>query len=256
MPPLPLLISIPHAGLRIPDEVAGAVALSRGDILDDLDLFADRLYDLRSVARRVEIADIARPFVDLNRSPDRLPPEFPDGVIKSHTCFNVRVYREGQDPDTALIRRLLEAYHAPYHRALEQHLQDPDVRVMLDCHTMSEYPPPVAPDRRRRRPPINLGDNDGRSCPPEITKLLAVAMAEAFGIGRDEVAVNRPFRGGYITRRHGAGPKPVIQVEINRALYLNRAARHRPATRKIARVNALIERALRDFCDRLAARPV
>lgn len=249
---LPLLISIPHAGVHIPDEVADATALTHADILNDIDLFADRLYDLGELVERTQVAGIARPFVDLNRAPDQLPPEFPDGVVKSHTCFNVPVFHSGKEPGPALVRQLLDRYHAPYHDALAQRLQDAGIRVMLDCHTMSEYPPPIAPDRGDRRPSINLGDNDATSCPRETTELLARSMAEAFELESDEVSINRPFRGGYITRHHGAGPKPVIQVEINRALYFDAADPHRPADEKITGVNAMIARAFRDFCDRLA----
>ncbi len=229
-----------------------ATSLTHADILDDIDLFADRLYDPGATVQRVQVADIARPFVDLNRSPDQLPPEFPDGVVKSHTCFNVPVYRAGMAPGAELVQRLLEKYHAPYHRALEDYLRDPKVRVMLDCHTMAEYPPPIAPDRDKRRPSVNLGDNDGESAPREITELLALSMTEALGLKKNEVSINRPFRGGYITRRHGAGPKPVIQVEINRALYFDPTTPHQPATAKIAQLNGMLRDAFRDFCDRLA----
>ncbi len=50
--------------------------------------------------------------------------------------------------------------------------------------------------------------------------VLGDAMAEAFGVPRDHVAHNRPFRGGWITRGHGAGDLPWIQIEMNRVLHL------------------------------------
>ncbi len=37
----------------------------------------------------------------------------------------------------------------------------------------------------------------------------------------EQVALNDPFKGGYITRRHGGGRLPWIQVEMNRWLYLD-----------------------------------
>lgn len=151
-----------------------------------------------------------------------------------------------------LVRRLLEKYHTPYHDTLARHLQDARIQLMLDCHTMSEYPPPIAPDRQDRRPSVNLGDNDPQSCPREVTGILARSMAEAFELDDDEVSINRPFRGGYITRHHGSGPKPVIQVEINRALYFDETDPHRPAVAKLTRMNTMITRALQNFCERLA----
>jgi formiminoglutamase len=245
---LPLLLSIPHGGTRVPPELTGHIALSAADVYDDIDLFTPELYDLRALALHTVIAGIARPFVDLNRAPDQLPPAFPDGIIKSHTCFNVPVYLEGHAPDDALTRHLIATYHAPYHAELERLLHEPGVALMLDCHSMSEYPPPVAPDRETRRPLVNLGDADGESCPRALTAALARAFRDALRIGESDVTINTPFRGGYITRRHGSHSRPVIQVEINRALYFDPEDRHRRNDERIARVRTAIETALRDFC--------
>ncbi len=43
-----------------------------------------------------------RAVVDLNRAPDDTAPENPDGVVKSHTCWNVPVYKPGSLPDEKL----------------------------------------------------------------------------------------------------------------------------------------------------------
>lgn len=218
---LPFLISVPHGGTTIPKELAERHALSPTDILDDIDPFTRSLYDLESVVEEIQVADIARPFVDLNRSADQLPPAFPDGVIKRETCHKVPVYRPGLEPHPLLIKDLLSRYHEPYHAKLSKRLKQEHIQMMIDCHSMSEYPPPIATDRSVRRPLVNLGDIDGQSCPPDITALLAEAFVITFNIRADDVSVNRPFKGGYITRFHGQGTKPVLQIELNRVLYLN-----------------------------------
>jgi N-formylglutamate amidohydrolase len=150
------------------------------------------------------------------------------------------------------VRSLLDAYHAPYHRELERWLRDPGIELMLDCHSMSEYPPPIALDRSRRRPLLNLGDFGGVACPRTTTRLLARCLAEAFALDEAEVAIDHPFRGGYITQRHGGKPLPVIQIEINRALYFDPDAHHRRDTARIERVRGCITAALRAFCARRA----
>ncbi len=251
MPVLPLLLSVPHGGLKIPADVAERSALSSDDIMDDIDLFTPELYDLGDLVRHSMVADIARPFVDLNRAPEQVPPHFPDGVIKSHTCYNVTVYKSGMQPDEAMVAHLLQAYHAPYHSELERRLREPGVELMLDCHSMSEFPPPIAPDRDERRPQVNLGDSGARSCPRPITEMLASCVAEAFALDARDVTINSPFQGGYITRRHGGHPRPVIQLEINRALYFDPEDPHRRDAARIERVRAQLAAALSDFCARL-----
>jgi formiminoglutamase len=43
----------------------------------------------------------------------------------------------------------------------------------------------------------------------------------AFGFNEKEVTINRPFKGGFITRHYGNNPIPWIQIEMNRKLYLS-----------------------------------
>jgi formiminoglutamase len=50
---------------------------------------------------------------------------------------------------------------------------------------------------------------------------LAAAIARAFEVPPKLIGLNDPFKGGHITRTHGAGRVPWIQVEMNRCLYLD-----------------------------------
>lgn len=43
---------------------------------------------------------------------------------------------------------------------------------------------------------------------------------EAFLLAAQDVQINRPFVGGHITRRYAGEKTPVVQVNLNRALYL------------------------------------
>jgi formiminoglutamase len=51
---------------------------------------------------------------------------------------------------------------------------------------------------------------------------LAFALASAFDLDPHEVRLNDPFKEGRIVRSHGMGRIPWVQVEMNRALYLDR----------------------------------
>ena len=112
MTPLPLLLSVPHAGLEIPEEVEELNALSPEQIAADGDGGSREIYfPLRPRVRAFLSTPVARAFVDLNRAEDdrRL-----DGVVKLETCWQVPVYR--QPLDAATVERLLERYHRPHHR--------------------------------------------------------------------------------------------------------------------------------------------
>ncbi len=218
---LPILISVPHGGVRQPSELAGRVSLSATELFDDSDAFTGDIYDLGEEVARVVRADIARVFVDLNRAPDDRPPANPDGVVKSTTCYRRPVYLDGAEPDDELVATLLRRYHAPYHERLRHAAADPTVRLALDCHSMAAAAPPVAPDPGRPRPLFCLSNAEGLTCPTVLLEDVARAIADAFGCGLGDVKLNDPFKGGYIIRAHGRGELPWIQVEMNRSLYLD-----------------------------------
>jgi formiminoglutamase len=221
---LPLLISIPHGSRERPPELDDVVVLSEADLFDDGDAFAEQLYDVGEAVTHVEAARVARAFVDLNRAEDDLPPANPDGVVKSVTCYEAPIYAEGSEPGPALVETLLARYHRPYHDALRGAAGTRGLLAALDCHTMAEKPPPIAPDHGER-PLFCLSDRNGAASPWQLTEALGDALATAFEIPRDSVKRNRPFEGGFIVRTHGAdgraaGNLPWIQVEMNRRLYL------------------------------------
>ena len=204
---LPLYISVPHAGTRVPPEVQDLCALRRPDILADYDAGADAIYSpLQDHAAGFSTTDIARSLVDLNRAPDDLGE---NGVIKTHTCRNVPVYRTF--PDEKLIRKLLACYYIPYHEKLSSGADTSSIKMGIDCHTMSVIGPSLAPDPGRKRPLVCISNGDG-TCPEEWINVLARCFASVF---KEKVSINKPFRGGYITRAHGV-EMPWVQVEISK----------------------------------------
>ncbi len=216
---LPFFISVPHGGTEMPEELAGHACITAKDLFDDSDACTREIYALEAHVAGVHAASIARAFVDLNRARDMMPPEYPDGVVKSATCYNKPVYKEGMQPGARLTKTLLDRHYKPYHDALREGMRNPDVVLGLDCHTMAAAAPAVAPDSGKR-PLVCLGDAEGKACDPEWTRLLQQAFIRSFGITEEEVTINDPFKGGFITRTHGQNPKPWIQVELNRSMYL------------------------------------
>jgi N-formylglutamate amidohydrolase len=207
---LPLLLSVPHAGLRIPREVADACLLSDQDIIDDGDVGAAEIYDLQDEVACYVAADIARAVVDPNRAPDD---RRADGVIKTHTCWNVPVYRKPLPG--ALINDLLERYYYPYHARLSELASG--ALLGVDCHTMAAIAPPIAPDPGAKRPHVCLSNADG-TCPESWIQALCGAFEDVW---ETPVFINTPFKGGYIIRAH-AHEIPWVQVEISRAEFASK----------------------------------
>lgn len=124
-------------------------------------------------------------------------------------------------PEAAAAR--IDLYWRPYHDALEEELAAAQRRWgavwHVDWHSMRPVGDDLAPDPGARRPDFVVGDLDGSSAEPAFTDHVVSSLR---GLGY-EVAVNAPFKGGYITELHGrpGEGRHSIQIEINRGLYLD-----------------------------------
>jgi N-formylglutamate deformylase len=219
---LPVLLSIPHGGTGVPAELQNRLAIGTKEIFEDIDGFTREIYDLKDKVRHVHKMNIARTFVDPGRAPTDLPPENPDGVVKSHTCFGKIIFRENRQPDRSETTRLLEKYYHPFHHRLQALIREDgtNLKLCIDCHSMAETGPAISPDRGKERPLFCLGNRFGASAPDTLVEKLKSSLVEAFELDENDVADNKPFAGGYITRHYGNNPLPWIQVEMNRKLYL------------------------------------
>ena len=205
---LPLIISVPHAGLTVTQEARDYCALSPEQILADSDEGAGEIYDLKSEVAIHITTDIARAVVDMNRAEDD---RGQDGVVKTHTCYNARVYCQTLPED--VVEVLLERYYRPYHQRLSESAAD--AKFGVDCHTMAAVGPPCSKDLDCERPNICLSNAHG-TCPKEWFEKMVHCFKESFD---SEISVNHPFKGGYIIRSHSS-ELPWIQVELSRAPFL------------------------------------
>ncbi|HUT05588.1 MAG TPA: N-formylglutamate amidohydrolase [Nitrosopumilaceae archaeon] len=224
MTKLPVLLSIPHGGTQRPPELDGHLSITDKDLFDDSDPFVIEIYDLSEKVERVIKTNIARTFVDLNRSLQDLPPENPDGLIKSITCYEKPIYKQGREPDDSMRNVLIEIYYKPYHRSIQKSIQELDLQLCLDCHSMASVAPGISPDgKEKKRPMFCLSNQDGKTSSSEMIELLASCLSDSFGIDRNKISLNDPFHGGHITKTYGNNPFPWIQIEMNRDLYLSKS---------------------------------
>ena len=201
---LPILISVPHAGLEIPSEVKTYNLLTQEEIIRDGDEGASEIYAIESHVQAYVTTEIARAFVDANRSAND---RGRDGVVKTHTCWDVPIYM-GQLPED-LIEVMIRKYYRPYHEKLT--LFSADLKFGIDCHTMAEIAPPISPDSGQERPLVCLSNADG-TFPVDWLKIMKDCFQQSF---QAEISLNRPFKGGYIVQAH-ASEMPWVQVEISR----------------------------------------
>ena len=205
---LPLIISVPHAGLTVPQEARDYCVLSPEQILADSDEGAAEIYDLESEVVMYITTDIARAVVDMNRTEDD---RGRDGIVKTHTCYNALVYRQPVPED--VVEVLLERYYRPYHKRLSESAAD--AKFGIDCHTMAAVGPSCSKDSGCERPNICLSNAHG-TCPREWFEKLVQCLEASFD---SEISVNHPFKGGYIIRSHSS-ELPWVQVELSRAPFL------------------------------------
>lgn len=229
----PLVVSVPHAGVLVPDGDRATVGADERTILRDADLFVDRLWQRApALGAAFLVATQSRYVLDLNRSPDDVDtavcPEVEVPARPNPRSLIWRVSTEGKDVlprplSKAELKSRIERVHRPYHdqlaELLEQRRRHFGYAILVDGHSMPSVGRAGHADTDLRRPDVVPGDVRGRSC----SALLSAAVVEHFQQAGFEVRRNDPYMGGYITRHHGRPTRGVhaIQIELNRDLYMD-----------------------------------
>ncbi len=233
----PLVFNSPHSGRVYPQAFLAASKLDAMTLRRSEDAYVEELFGfVAGMGAPLLFAHFPRAYLDVNREPYELDPALiRDGLPHYANTQSVRVvgglgtiarivsesdeiYREPLSLYAALerINRLYTPYHATLRSLLAEAKQAFGLAVLIDCHSMPSHP---MTDTGIGRPDFVLGDRYGTSCAGDITH----ATAEQLKGQGHVVTLNKPYAGGYITEHYGrphAG-QHVLQVEINRALYMN-----------------------------------
>lgn len=219
--PIPVIVSIPHTGTELTEEVAGRFCSEEMRNLPMTDWHLHRLYDfLPGLGIQVIHARYSRLVIDLNRPPDGevlYPGRFETGLVATETFDGERIFREPPLPKT--IEALRRQYHEPYHKRLAQLLQSAVNRfgrvVLVDAHSVASRANKLHGALLRD---VYLGDRDGTSCEAWITRSFQDDF-EAAGL---QVSLNDPYKGGYTTHHYGREPGvDAIQIEMCQRLYMD-----------------------------------
>ena len=222
----PLLVSNPHSGTFIPDDIAARMT-DAGRATPDTDWHVDKLYGfLAELNIPVLTATHSRYVIDLNRAPDDrslYPGQFTVGLLPEVTFDKQAIYQAGQGIAEEEKQQRIDVYWRPYHDRLRQELDAIKARhgyaLLWDAHSIKPEVPSLFAGRL---PDLNFGTNGGESCGLDVKAAIAPILKEY----PDYTSVfDGRFKGGYITRHYGRPDDGIhaIQLELSQAAYMNAA---------------------------------
>lgn len=222
----PLLLSVPHSGIHVPDAIADSMTEEARE-LPDTDWHVDRLYDFAAdLGAGMLAATHSRYVIDLNRDPDGKPlyPGADNTELCPTTMFDGRpIYRDGAVPDEEEVARRLAAFWRPYHQVLATEIdrlkREHGYALLYDAHSIRSVVPRFF---EGSLPELNIGTGGGTSAAPALTIRLALLCQDSHDY---ETAVNGRFKGGYITRHYGdpAADVHAVQMELAQTAYMDEA---------------------------------
>lgn len=235
--PIALVLDSPHSGEWYPDDfdhLPPREVVRRAE-----DTHVARLWrSATALGATLVEARFPRAYIDANRGladidAELLSDTWPDPIAPSRKTQQgiglvwrlarggVPMY--GRKLASEEIRTRIDRYWRPYHEALDDVL---DARHgafggvwHINCHSMPAVGDALSDDPGRERADFVLGDRDGTTCEPALTTLVAET---ARGMGYS-VAVNDPYKGVEIVRKHGrpAENRHSLQIELKRTLYMD-----------------------------------
>lgn len=238
--PVPLILDSPHSGTIHPPDFKPSVPsafLRQGQ-----DSYVDDLYaNAPSFGATFLRALFPRVYVDVNRSADDLDVGLFDGEWPSQVSPSEKtalgqglIWKKCLNGTPIYDKRLsvLEAkaridnYYTPYHQALgsllEMAYNEFKAVWHIDCHSMPSVSSAICKEGPgHRRSDFTLGDRHGTSCSSEFT-FFVKSVLENLGYA---VTINDPYAGVELVRAYSspAHNRHSLQVEINRALYMDEA---------------------------------
>jgi N-formylglutamate deformylase len=248
----PLLISMPHVGTHLPDELKPRLT-ERALQTEDTDWHLEPLYAFaKDLGAGLIVPRESRIVIDLNRGSDNQP-MYP-GRNNTELCptrffTGDAIYREGCAPDEAEIRERVAQHWQPYHDALRDQLQRLKAMhghaVLFDAHSIKGELPWLF---EGALPDLNLGTVEGRSCEPSLrTAAYAVFQRQT---AYSHVLDGR-FKGGHITRHFGQPGAGVhaVQLEMAWRAYMDEAPPYAWHPRKAEAVTPLLRELVQVMID-------
>jgi N-formylglutamate amidohydrolase len=269
---IPLVIDSPHSGRSYPADFGYACPQAALERAEDNDV--DILFESAPEhGASLLCALFPRTYIDVNRAEtdidaDLLAEPWPASLMpSSRSHAGIGLIRRLVQPGLPVydrrlpvleIRRRLDRYYHPYHKALKHLMDDAHYRFgkvwHINCHSMPSSTALTTGPRNLHhlQPDFVLGDRDGTSCAPDFTHgLRDILKSQGY-----RVAINNPYKGVEIVRRYSrpAAGRHSIQIEINKALYWNEEQNQRG--RNFSNLKTDIDKFLSSAADYVSSRLV
>lgn len=226
----PIVLSVPHAGTYIPENIGTRLPSQMWKTPVDTDWYVHELYaPLAEAGITCIFANHSRFVIDLNR--DRANHRlYTDGrpestLVPTHTFMEEPLY-SGHAPDANEIAQRIVQYYDPYYNKIEEQLgmlrrQFAHV-LFYDGHSIKRHVPSI---RKDPFPDMILGNQSGKTCDARI---MDAAFKHLTG-AKYRVQKNDPFSGGFLTRHFGKPAMGIhaLQLEMSQDLYMNEMTRER-----------------------------
>jgi formiminoglutamase len=219
---VPLLISMPHAGVRLTPAVeAGLIPAARS--LPDTDWHIPQLYDFaEALGASTLAAEYSRFVIDLNRPSDDKPmyAGATTGLYPATLFDGIPLFREGLEPSQEERATYLQEIWTPYHRKLQEELArlkaEFGYALLFDAHSIRSIIPHLFDGKL---PDFNLGTFNGASCDAQLAVQLEAICAQHSNFSH---VLNGRFKGGHITRHYGNPAESIhaVQLELCQSTYM------------------------------------
>ena len=220
----PIVLGLPHTGTYVPDAIMANLN-PRGRRLDDTDWHIHKLYNGVLAGASTVRAPFHRYVIDANRDPvgvSLYPGQNTTGLVPLTDFDGTDIWID--PPDEAAVKARQDAFHTPYHAALQAELERVrdlhGIAILYDCHSIRSGIPFLFDGTL---PDFNIGTNMGDTCAPEIEAATQEVCAKAEGYTS---IANGRFKGGWTTRHYGHPKKGMhaIQMELAQSTYLTTEA--------------------------------
>lgn len=240
-----VIFASPHSGRSYSESFLAQSVLDATLLRSSEDAFVDELFAAApDHGAPLLLADVPRAYIDLNRAPDELDPALIEGIYRAphnprvssgigvipRVVAGGRAIYRGKLSLAEAEHRLRKHWH-PYHNLLRDLVEETHrafgEAVLVDCHSMPREAIESHTRPGETRPDVVLGDRHGASAGPGVV----AAIEEAFRTAGLRVARNAPFAGAFVAQSYGRPSvrRHVVQVEIDRSLYMDEARVERRA---------------------------
>ena len=249
---IPLLISIPHCGTHIPEDIRDQLLPVAQDVRDT-DWHLPTLYAFaKEMGASILQANLSRYVIDLNRPIDQtnLYPGQDTTLLCPIDNFDREpLYPAGKLPTQEEINRRRTLYWQPYHDALAGELARlkslHGQTVLWDAHSIRSVLPRFF---QGKLTDLNLGTASGKSCDPALSaKVFACAQTDTLHTS----VLNGRFTGGTITRQYGQPEQGIhaIQLEMTWSAYMNEHPPYNYLSETAAKVQPVLKQMLQICAD-------